>query len=91
MLRCTDCIRQANSIRSHGRLSGLKAISDACTYVPPLCISVVVEYAEDPSSASDLWIFLVATAMLLAPLAVAVCEVASSASAASASCRTLCV
>ena len=52
----------------------LKFISDACSYVPPLCVSVVVDYAQDPSKSTDLFIFLIATAMLLAPCTVALCN-----------------
>ena len=42
--------------------------------MPPLCVAYVVDYANDPSSASDVQMFLTAGAMLLAPITVAICN-----------------
>jgi ABC-type multidrug transport system fused ATPase/permease subunit len=60
---------------SHNELVAvcLKLISDACVFVPPLSLGLIVEYSLDPSTMGD-HIFIVVGAMLLAPFIVALCN-----------------
>lgn len=51
----------------------LKLVSDAATYVPPLCIPYFIRYAEDPTSFGNN-IFLIAMANLVAPFVTGFCN-----------------
>jgi ABC-type multidrug transport system fused ATPase/permease subunit len=51
----------------------LKFTSDACSYVPPLCINFIVSHAVDPAKWGDR-IFIAAGAMLVAPFIVGLCN-----------------
>ena len=78
-MRCGDAATIRRTIwktfsRNELHACALKFLSDLASYVPPLCVAYVVEYAQDASSSSDLRIFLVASAMLLAPLTVGLCN-----------------
>lgn len=58
---------------NEGKSMILKLTADICSYVPPLCITLIVEYAQDPTTLGDR-IFIVAAAMLVAPAIMGLCN-----------------
>jgi ABC-type multidrug transport system fused ATPase/permease subunit len=61
---------------SHRELSAVmcKLTSDIMSYLPPLCINFIVDYAGDQGEWRDYEIFLIALVMLVAPLITGLCN-----------------
>ena len=55
------------------RAIACKFISDLMGYVSPVCISIIVSYAEAPDAYGD-YIFIAAAAMLVAPIVTGLCN-----------------
>ena len=55
------------------RAMACKFISDLMGYVSPVCISIIVSYAEAPDAYGD-YIFIAAAAMLVAPIVTGLCN-----------------